>query len=125
MVVSRTRIIVVICAVLLWAAMPVVACLMPCLAPAQAKQECFDQMAMPCEHSVMPASDQCCQAASGPEAAMIQGQATQSLKHALVAVPVSVRISLPDVLARQLASLAFFESPPAEAPPLSSSVLRI
>ena len=125
MVVSRTRIIFVVGAVLLWAGTPVVVCLMPCLSPAPAKQECPHKMATHCEYSVMPVSRSCCQGPSRPETILTEGQASQSLKHVLAAVPVIAHISLPEVLTTPLVTLAFFESPPAEAPPLSSSVLKI
>lgn len=125
MVASRIRITFVVGAVLLWAVTPVVACLLPCLVTTPVKQQCSDPMGMRCEYSVMPDSQPCCQAATRPEAVLTRGQASPLLEHVPTAVPIVAHISLPDVLTASLASLAFCESPPAEAPPSSPSVLRI
>jgi hypothetical protein len=125
MFVSRTRVAVAVGAVLLWAVTPVLACLLPCLATAPAKQECSHHMAMHCGHSMITAGRTCCQVSSRPEIATAETQVSQSQKRVLAVAPVVAHASLSDVPATRPASLAFFESPPNESSPSSPSVLRI
>jgi len=120
--VRRTRVAVAVGAVLLWAVTPVLACLLPCLATASAKQECSQHMAMHCERSTITAGRTCCQVSSRPEMATAETQVSQSQKRVFAVVLVVAHVSLSDVPANRPASLAFLESPPNESSP---SVLRI
>jgi hypothetical protein len=122
--VSRSRVAVAIGAVLLWAVTPVLACLLPCLAMAPAKQECSHHMAMHCGHSMVAAGRTCCQMSSHPGFTTVETPVNKLQKRALAVVPVVGHFSPPEVTPRPT-SLAFLESPPQEGPPLSSSVLRI
>jgi hypothetical protein len=111
-------------AVLLWAVTPVLACLLPCLATAPAKQECSHHVAMHCGRSMIGAGRDCCQVSSRPEIATVETQVSQSQKRDLAVVLVVAHVPL-SIPATRPASLAFFESPPDEASPRSPSVLRI
>jgi hypothetical protein len=122
--VSRTRVTIAVSAVVFWAVTPVLACLLPCLATASAKQECSYHIAMHCGRSMITAGRICCQVSSRPEMATVGTQISQSQKRVLAVVAVVAHVSPSEVTPRP-ASLAFFESPPHEAPPLSSFVLRI
>jgi len=122
--VSRIRVTVAIAAVLLWAVTPALACLLPCLAIAPAKQECSHHMAMHCERSMVTAGRTCCQMSSRPEVTTVETRINKLQRRVLAVVPVVAHVPLPEATP-QPASLAFFESPPYEALPLSSSVLRI
>ena len=124
MAVSRIRVTVAVGAVLLWAVTPVLACLMPCLITAPATPECSHHMAMQCGHSMITADRTCCQVSSRPEMTTVETQVSQSQKRALAVVPVVAHVSLSHVTIPP-ESLAFFESPPNEASPPSSSVLRV
>lgn len=122
--VTRVRVTLAVGAVLLWAVTPALACLLPCLATTPAKQECSHHMVMHCGRSMMAAGRTCCQVSSRPELVTVETQVGQSQKRVLAIVPVVARVCAPEVRLRT-ASMAFFESPPPEAHPLSSSVLRI
>lgn len=124
MAVSRVRVTVAVGAILLWAVTPVLACLLPCLSTAPAQQECSHHRAMHCGHSMMTAGRTCCQVSSRPEVATAETQVSQSQKRGLAVVLVVAHVSPSDVTTRT-AALACFESPPNEASPPSSSVLRI
>jgi hypothetical protein len=123
-IVSRVRATLAVGAVLLWAVTPVLACLLPCLAMAPANQECSRHMAMHCGHSMVAASRTCCQMSSHPGITTVETPVNKLQKRVLAVVPVVGHVSLPEVTPRR-AFLAFLESPPREAPPPSSSVLRI
>jgi hypothetical protein len=123
--VNRTRTAVVLGAVLLWAATPTMACLLPGFAPTPAERECCHHMAEHCGQSAMPASHACCRAPAQSEPAVLQGQANLPLRNAIVAVPATTHVSWPVVLATPLNSLGSLESPPGPPPSCSSSVLRI
>lgn len=123
MVVSRVRVTFAVGAVLLWAVTPVLACLLPCLAMAPAKQECSRHMAMHCGHSIVAAGSTCCQVSSHPGIMIVETPVTKLQNRVLAVVPVVVHFSQPEV--RRPTSLTFLESPPHEGPPLSASVLRI
>jgi hypothetical protein len=123
-VVSRIRVTVAVAAVLLWAVTPVLACVLPCLATAPTKQECSRHMAMHCGRSMITAGPTCCQASSRPEIATVETQISKLQKRVLAVVPIEAHVS-PSELTPRSASLAFFESAPPDAHPLSCSVLRI
>jgi hypothetical protein len=123
-IVSRVRVAVAVCAVLLWAVTPVLACLVPCLTSTSDKQECPHHMALHCGHSMITAGRTCCQLSSHPQMATVEMQVRQPQKRVLDAVPFVGYVSLTDMTTRS-ASLGFSGSPPNEAPPPSSSVLRI
>ncbi|MGD0791450.1 MAG: hypothetical protein ABR920_06735 [Terriglobales bacterium] len=125
MKVNRLRTAVVLGAVLLWAATPAMACLLPAFVLTLAERECCHHMAGHCGQSAMPASHTCCQAPIYPETVVAQGQANLPLKNAIAALPATTYSHLPAVIATSSRSLAFLESPPGLAPSRSSSVLRI
>lgn len=122
--VSRVRVTVAVGAVLLWAVAPVMACLLPCLTTAHAKQDCSHHMAMPCGHATITAARTCCQVSSPPMMARVENDATQSQKRALDVVALVAHTPSSLVVAQWTAS-TFFESPPSEDAPHSFSVLRI
>lgn len=122
--VDRIRTAVVLAAVLLWAATPAMACLLPGLPQTEAERECCHHVAEHCGQSAMPASHACCQAPTYPEPVVLQGQASP-LKNAITAVPATIGVHLPAVLATSSGCLAFLESPPGQPPSCPSSVLRI
>jgi hypothetical protein len=122
-VVSRTRVNVAVGVVLLWAVTPALACLLPCLAIAPAKQECSRHMAMNCGHPMVTAGHTCCQVSSSPGITTVETSVNKLQKRVLAVVPV-LGHTAPSEATPQPASLAFLESPPHEAPP-SSSILRI
>lgn len=124
MFVSRSRVAVAIGAVLLWAVTPVLACLLPCLVTAPAKQECSRHMAMHCGHSMVTAGRTCCRVSSRPEIATVEIRTNKVQERVLAVVPVVAHV-FASVVTPRPTSLAFLESPPQEGPPLSSSVLRI
>ena len=121
---SRSRVILAIGTVLLWAVTPALACLLPCMAIPQAKQECSRHMAMHCGRSMVTAGRACCQISFRPEITTGETQINKLHKRVLAVASVVGHVSPPEVTPRP-ASLAFLESPPQEGPPLSSSVLRI
>ena len=123
MVVSRVRVTFAVGAVLLWAVTPVLACLLPCLAMAPAKQECSRHMAMHCGRSMVAASSTCCQMSSHTGITTVETPVNKLQNRVFAVVPVVGHFSRPEVPTPT--SLAFLESPPHEGPPLSSSVLRI
>ena len=121
--VNRIRTAVVLGAVLLWAATPAMACLLLGFAPTAAEHECCHHMAGHCGQSAMPTSHACCQAPIYPETVVVRGQASP-LKDATSALPTTIGVQLPAVLAASSRCLASLESPPGQ--PLSgSSILRI
>src|SRR5579859_1650024 len=122
--VSRSRVAVAIGAVLLWAVTPALACILPCFAVAPAKQECSRHMAMHCGRLMVTAGRTCCQMSSRPEITTVETRSNKLQERVLAVVPVVAHVS-PSAATPGQASLAFLESPPREAPPLSSSVLRI
>ncbi len=124
MEVSRLRTAVVLGAVLLWAATPAMACLLPGPAQTEAMHKCCHHMAGHCGQSAMPASHACCQAPTYPEVVVVRGLASP-LKNAIAAVPAAIGIHLPAVLATSSRCLASLGSPPGQPPSCSSSVLRI
>ena len=121
----RIRAAVVLWAVLLWAATPAIACLLPGFAPTSAERECCHHMVEHCGHSAMPASHSCCHVTDHPETMVVQGQANLPLKNAIAAVPAIPYVCLPAVILTSSKCLAFFESPPGQSPTGSLSVLRI
>lgn len=123
--VNRLRTAVVLGAVLLWAATPTMACLLPGLVPTEAERACCHHMAEHCGQSVMPVSHVCCQAPVHPETVVVQAQTNLPLKNLVAAVPVAAHMHGTAVPATSLRSLGFLESPPGLAPSCSSSVLRI
>ncbi len=125
MKVNRIRTTVVLGAVLLWAVTPAMACLLPGFAPTPAERECCHYMAAHCGQSAMPASHTCCQTPIYPETVVVQGQANLPLKNAIAALPANTHAHLPAAIAISSRCLAFFESPPGQAPSRSSPVLRI
>ena len=124
MFVSRIRVTVAVGAVLLWAVTLVLACLLPCLATAPAQQECSRHVAMHCGRTMISAAPHCCQVSSHRAIATVETQVSQSQKRDRVVVAVINHVS-PPAVASQSATLVFSESPPDQAPPPSSSVLRI
>lgn len=122
--VNRIRTAVVLGAVLLWAATPAMACLLPGAAQTDAEHACCRHMAEHCGKSAMPTSHVCCQAPIYPETVVVQGLASP-LKNVISAIPATIGIHLPAVLATSSRCLASLESPPGQPPPGSSSVLRI
>jgi hypothetical protein len=122
--VNRMRTAVVLGAVLLWALTPAMACLLPGVPQTQAERECCHHMAEHCGQSAMPASHACCQPPTYPETVVVQGQASP-LKNVISAVPTTIRVQLPALLATSSRCLASLESPPGKPPSCSSSVLRI
>jgi len=122
--VNRLRTAVVLGAVLLWAATPAMACLLPGLPQTEAERECCHHVAEHCGQSAMPASHACCQAPTYPEPVVLQGQASP-LKNAIAAVPNTIGVQLPAVLATSSRCLASLESPPGQPPSCSPSVLRV
>jgi hypothetical protein len=124
MFVSRSRVTVAVGAVLLWAGTPVLACLLPCLATPPAQQECYRHVAMHCGRTMISAAPRCCQVSSHRAIATVETQVSQWQKRALVVVAVINHV-YPSVVTSQLATLVFSESPPDQASPPSSSVLRI
>ena len=122
-IVRRIGVSVMVGAVLLWMATPVMACLIPCLAPVPSKQECAHHMGMDCGHPMMTGGRACCQMSSSPGLATVETQVSRSHKRVHVVVPVVAHVFLSDVSMRST-SLAFFKSPPTETPP-RPSVLRI
>jgi hypothetical protein len=123
--VDRIRTAVVLGAVLLWAATPTMACLLPGFALTLAERECCHHMAVHCGQSAMPASHACCRAPAQSEPAVLQGQANLPLRNAIVAVPATTHVLWPAVAATSLRSAGLLESPPGSPPTCSSSVLRI
>lgn len=125
LVVSRTRVAVAIGTALLWAATPLVACVLPCLAARPAKQECTRHMAMHCGPSMKSASGACCGTVSTAAVATVEQQVTPTLKSVLTVVALVTEASVSDPTS-QRAPEAFAESPPGgSSPPSSISVLRI
>jgi hypothetical protein len=124
MKVNRIRTAVVLGAVLLWAGTPAMACLLLGLAQTEAGQECCHHKAEHCGQSGMPSGHACCQGPIYPEAVVVQGQASP-LKNATAAVPTTIGVHLPAVLAASSRCLASPGSPPGQPPSCSSSVLRI
>jgi len=122
-IVRRIGVSVMVGAVLLWTATPVMACLIPCLTPTPSKQECARHMGMDCGHTMMTAGRTCCQMSSRPGPATVETQVNRSQKRVDAAVPVVVHAFLSDV-SLQSTSPTIFKSPPNETPPLLS-VLRI
>ncbi|MBZ5654236.1 MAG: hypothetical protein LAO56_03040 [Acidobacteriia bacterium] len=125
MKVNRIRTAAVLGAVLLWAAAPAMACLLPGFAQTEAERACCHHMAGHCGQSVMPVSHTCCQAPTHSEPVVLQGQTRLPVKNPIAAVPVAAHIHGPAVVATSLRSLAFLESPPGLRPSCSSSVLRV
>jgi hypothetical protein len=123
--VSRIRAAVVLGAALLWAATPAMACLLSGFVQTQAERECCHHMPEHCGQSAMPATHACCQAPIHPETVVTPGRTNSPRKNMVAAVPAMARVLLPAVNTIPLRSLAFFESPPGQAAPGSSSVLRI
>ncbi len=124
MAVGRIRVSVVAGAVLLWAVTPVLACLLPCLAAAPARQQCPHRMATHCGGPTMTAGRTCCQMSSRAEMATVETQVGGSQRRVFVAVSVVANVSLSNVTPRP-SSVVLFESPPNGAPPPFSSVRRI
>jgi hypothetical protein len=122
--VNRIRTAVVLGAVLLWAATPAMACLLPGVTPTEAGHKCCHHMAEHCGESAMPANHACCQAPIYPETVVVQGQASP-LKNAISALPTTIGVQLPAVLAASSRCLASLESPPGQPLSCSASVLRI
>jgi hypothetical protein len=122
--VSRSRVAVAIGAVLLWAVTPALACLLPCFAVAPSKQECSRHMAMHCGRSVVTAGRTCCQMSSRPEITTVETRSNKLQERVFAVVPVVAHVS-PSVVTPGPTSFTFFESPPHDGPPLSSSLLRI
>jgi hypothetical protein len=123
--VNRIRTAVVLGAVLLWAATPTMACLLPGFAPTPAERECCHHMTEHCGQSAMPASHACCRAPAQSEPAVLQGQANLPLRNVIVAVPATIQVPWPAFVATSLRCQGFLESPPGPPPSCSSSVLRI
>ena len=121
---SRIRVAAAVAAVLFWAVTPVLACLMPCLAPTPAAG-CSHTMAMHCGHLTMSAGGNCCQMSVRSQMATVEKELNSSQKHPLAAVAAVEAESLSNVSAIHAVRIAFFESPPAQAPPPVSSILRI
>jgi len=121
--VNRLRVAVVLGAVLLWAATPTLACLLPGPAQTEAERECCHHMAEHCGQSAMPASHVCCQAPNHP--ATLVAQANVPVKNAVAALPIIARAHLPALIAASSRYAAYSESPPGQALTCSSSVLRI
>ena len=121
---SRSRVILAIGTVLLWAVTPALACLLPCMAIPQAKQECSRHMAMHCGRSMVTAGRTCCEVSSRPAITAVETQISKLQKRVLAVVSVFAHVCPPEATP-QPASLAFLESPPHEALPLPCSVLRI
>jgi hypothetical protein len=109
--------------VVLWAASPAVACLLPMGSMTPAEHECCQKMAHQCGSSVMPASHTCCQAQ--PDHTAVSPVATYSptrpFSVALVVHTAGTAMA-PESFARELSA---FETPPPGPAPGSSSVLRI
>lgn len=122
--VNRIRTAVVLGAVLLWAAAPALACLLPGLAQTEAERACCHHMPGHCGRSAMPVSHACCQAPIYPETVVVQEQASP-LKNAISALPTTIGVQLPAVLAASSRCLAFLETPPGQPLSRSASVLRI
>lgn len=123
MQVSRTGAFAMLVTVVLWAATPAVACLLPMGPMTPAEHECCQKMAHQCGSSVMPASHTCCQAqpdhgAASPVAAY---SPTRPFSVALVPHVASLSIA-PGSFAGELPALE--ASPPGPAPG-SSPILRI
>jgi len=123
--VNRMRTAVVLGAVLLWAATPTMACLLPGLLQTEAERRCCHHMAEHCGPTAMPSSHACCHAPNHQEALVVQEQGNLPLKNAIAAVPATTHVRGPFVLAVSLRPLAFCESPPGQLPSRSSSALRI
>ena len=124
MFVSRSRVAVAIGAVLLWAVTPALACLLPCFDVAPSKQECSRHMAMHCGRSMVTAGRTCCQMSSRPEITTVETRNNKLQERAFAVVAVVAHVS-PSAVTPGPTSFTFFESPPHDGPPLSSSVLRI
>jgi len=122
-IVRRIGVSVMIGAVLLWTATPVMACLIPCLATVPSKQECAHHMGMDCGHPMMIAGRTCCRMSSTPGLATVETQVNRSQKRVDAVVPVVVQAFLSNA-SIQPSSPTIFKSPPNETPPLLSA-LRI
>ena len=122
-IVKRIGVTVMVGAVLLWTATPVMACLIPCLAPTPSKQECAHHMGMDCGHPMMTAGRTCCQMSSSPGLATVETQVSRLQKRVHATVSVLDHAFLSDNSV-QPSSPTIFKSPPNETPPLLS-VLRI
>jgi len=122
-IVRRIGVTVMVGAVLLWTATPVMACLIPCLAAVPAKQECTHHMGMDCGHPRMTTGRTCCQMSSRPGLATVETQVSRSQKRVHAVIPVVIHPFLSGV-SIQSTSPTIFKSPPNETPP-RSSVLRI
>ena len=125
MKVNRIRTAVVLGAVLLWAATPAMACLLPGSAPTPAEHACCHHMIEHCGQSAMPTNHACCQAPIYPETVVVQGGANLPLKNTIAALPTTTHADLSAALAASSRCLALLESPPGEASHCSSFVLRI
>lgn len=125
MAVSRIRAAVVLGAALLWAATPAMACLLSGFVQTEAARGCCHHMPERCGQAAMPATHACCQAPIHPATVVIPGQTSLTRKNTIAAVPATTRVLLPAIISASLRFAAFFESPPGQAAPGSSSVLRI
>lgn len=109
--------------VVLWAASPAVACLLPTGSMTRAEHECCQKMAHQCGSSVMPASHTCCQAQ--PDHSAVSPVATYSATRPFsVALIEHTDCPLlpPDLVAQQLAACG--ASPPGHVSGCIS-ILRI
>ena len=73
----------------------------------------------------LSAGGNCCQMSVRSQMATVEKELNSSQKHPLVAVAAVEAESLSNVSAIHAVRIAFFESPPAQAPPPVSSILRI
>lgn len=108
--------------VVLWAASPAVACLLPARPMTPAEHECCQKMAQQCGSSMMPASHTCCQAQQDHTAVSPVPTYSPTRPFSVALVPHTASLLMAPVLfARELPA---FDSPPGAAPG-STSILRI
>ncbi len=109
--------------VVLWAASPAVACLLPMASMTPAEHECCQKMAHQCGSAMMPASHTCCQAQ--PDHTAVSPVATYSptrpFSVALLPHPVNPMLA-PTVCALET---SLHEATPPGPPSGCSSILRI
>jgi hypothetical protein len=121
--VSRTGALMMLVIVVLWAAMPAMACLVPMRAMTPAEHDCCLKMAQECGSATMPSSHSCCQGQRRDTAVSPTPlySATRPFDVAIVPqvsmlVVVNLPVSFP---------VPALEAPPPESSPGASSILRI
>lgn len=121
--VSRTGAFAMLVTVVLWAASPAVACLLPMPSMTPAEHECCQKMAHQCGSAMMPASHTCCQAQ--PDHTAVSPASTYSATRPFSAALVphtAGPMMMPGVFALEISAL---EASPPGPPSGCRSILRI